>query len=160
MSGAVLVRQGGGVFVPGIPRPQGSKRKGRGGQLFESSKYVAAWRADVKLLATGAVRSAGGRIEDGPVRVQLEFIFPRPKRKRDTAAAELRAAVYKPERPDIDKLARAVLDALEGTVYKADAQVCELELRKLYGNNGADPGVAISWRALKETGAAPRKRPA
>jgi Holliday junction resolvase RusA-like endonuclease len=37
-------------------------------------------------------------------------------------------------KPDIDKLARAVLDCLSGTVIKDDSQVVILNVRKEYGD--------------------------
>ena len=36
-------------------------------------------------------------------------------------------------RPDVDKLARALLDALTGVAYEDDGQVVALTVRKIYG---------------------------
>jgi len=44
------------------------------------------------------------------------------------------------KRPDIDKLARAVLDALTGVAYEDDEQVVKLVASKEYTDN---PGVTI-----------------
>jgi Holliday junction resolvase RusA-like endonuclease len=48
---------------------------------------------------------------------------------------------YPTTKPDLDKLARAVLDALTGVYYLDDAQVVSLDLQKAY-THGA-PGVYI-----------------
>lgn len=34
---------------------------------------------------------------------------------------------------DCDNLAKAILDSLNGIAYKDDSQVCELSVRKMYG---------------------------
>lgn len=46
---------------------------------------------------------------------------------RKSAPAQLVA------KPDVDNLAKFVLDALNGTYYKDDSQVCQLFVHKRYG---------------------------
>lgn len=38
-------------------------------------------------------------------------------------------------KPDIDNLAKAIMDGLNGIAYKDDNQVCELVIKKVYGEN-------------------------
>ena len=64
--------------------------------------------------------------------------MPPPKSLRK---AERGGFVWK--RPDADKLARAVLDALEGVVYQQDAQVAHLEVSKLYALPTERTGVGV-----------------
>jgi crossover junction endodeoxyribonuclease RusA len=45
-------------------------------------------------------------------------------------------------RPDIDKLARAVLDALTGVAFRDDSQVAKLDLLKLWVD-AIPPGVQV-----------------
>lgn len=61
-----------------------------------------------------------------PVRVKAVFQFQRPKKPRASMPSV---------RPDLDKLARALLDALTGVAYEDDAQVCSLDLFKIYGED-------------------------
>lgn len=125
------------VFVPGAPAPQGSKAfKGiRGGKaiLIESSKAVGPWRERIALTA----HSHAAGLLPPPVSVGLEFVMPRPKSapKRSTPAAI--------KRPDIDKLARAVLDALTGVWLEDDSHVVCLRATKRIALPGELPGVAI-----------------
>jgi len=35
-------------------------------------------------------------------------------------------------KPDLDNVAKAILDALNGVVYKDDSQICELFVKKMY----------------------------
>ena len=48
-------------------------------------------------------------------------------------------------KPDIDKLARGILDALDGICYDNDSKVVELQLRKVYETEGGpQEGALIS----------------
>lgn len=117
-------------FVPGRPAPQGSKRylgiKGGKGITVESSKAVAPWRADVRAGAEKAMASGqSGFAAAEPVIVHLLFVMPRPAStpKRRTPAAV--------KRPDVDKLARAVLDAISSAgAWIDDSQVVDLRAAK------------------------------
>lgn len=71
------------------------------------------------------------------VSVSLGFLLRRPKsvsREHPTVP------------PDVDKLVRAVLDSLTGTVYEDDAQVTDMHVTKRYCEY--TPGVRIGWAAL------------
>lgn len=72
---------------------------------------------------------------EGPVSMRLIFHMRRPK-----SVKRARPTVN----PDVDKLARAVLDALEGVAYRNDGQVVELQLAKYYATGA--PGVEIAIR--------------
>lgn len=108
--------------VPGKPAPQGSKRHVGRGILVESSKEVGPWRERVAIAAHNAM--AGRGLLMGPVEVDLSFVLPRPKSAPKTRTAS--AA----KRPDIDKLARACLDALTDVVFGDDGQVVRLVAQK------------------------------
>lgn len=128
--------------VPGAAAPQGSKRaiKLRGSGrvvLVESSAKVKPYRAVVAL----AAREAWNRPPTGKaVYVRVAFTFARPKSHHTSKGAIRSGAPDFPGKPDIDKLCRAVLDALTGVVYGDDAQVVRLEATKDYGDT---PGTAI-----------------
>ena len=124
------------LFVPGKPAPQGSKRHVGRGVLVESSKEVGPWRERIALCAHSEM--AGRDLFAGPVLVSLNFILPRPKSapKRTTPAAV--------KRPDLDKLARACLDALTGPCFTDDSQVTEMYATKRLAEIGETAGVAIT----------------
>lgn len=145
--------------VRGIPAPQGSKRAFRNKhsgriQQVESSKRVAPWRSDVRDAAMKALDNEilGGRPNPGyaftgPVAVELAFRWPRPKGHHGARGLRPSAPVWPATLPDLDKLARAVLDALTGIVWNDDAQVVDLGLRKRYAD-GEPPGVTVTVRDL------------
>jgi crossover junction endodeoxyribonuclease RusA len=124
-------------FVPGIPAPQGSKRylgaSAAGKPRFkESSDRVTPWRADIR----NDAKVMFGEPTAGPVEVQLVFVLPRPKSHYRTGRnADLLRDTAPPApagKPDIDKLARAALDAMTNVAWLDDAQVTKLTLIKVY----------------------------
>ena len=131
-------RLGAGVIISvrGMPAPQGSKRHVGGGRMIEQSKAVGPWREAVRAETQRVAEGTGG-VFDGPVSVSIRFILPRPKSvpKRITWPAK---------RPDLDKLARAVLDGLtDGGAWLDDGQVVRMMLVKLYQNDQDYPGCTI-----------------
>ena len=124
------------VRVDGNPAPQGSKRHVGHGRMVEASKRLRPWRATVAAAVKAAV---GARVPfpEGPVTVTLEFVMPRPVStpKRSTPPAV--------KRPDIDKLCRAVLDAITGAAIADDSQVTLMVAHKRIAEIAETPGVTI-----------------
>lgn len=133
-----------GVFIPGTPVPQGSAKAfvvaGRA-HITAANTRTNPWRADV---AAGVRAAIGNRIAipDGPVAVTFRFVMPRRKSepKRITPAHT--------RKPDLDKLARALCDALTGLIFTDDSQVTELITSKRTAAIGEQPGVHIEWRKV------------
>lgn len=140
--------------VRGLPAPQGSKRAFRNKysgriQQVESSTRVAPWRSDVRDAAEAEMtaRGDGGALLTGPVAVELAFRLPRPKGHHGARGLRPSAPVWPATKPDLDKLARAVLDACTGLVWTDDSQVVDLGLRKRYAD-GEPVGVTVTVRDL------------
>ncbi len=119
---------------PGLPAPQGSKRAVRlkNGRtvLLESSARVRPYRATLALVARQAWP---GPPSAGAVALEVVFRFPRPK-SHLRASGEVRAAAPAiPSRPDLDKLVRALGDALTGIVYLDDGQIGRWVATKEWG---------------------------
>ena len=120
--------------IPGAAAPQGSKRaiRLRTGRtvLVESSAKVRPFRAVAALCATEAWHQPPTA---GTVALEVAFRFVRPK-SHHRSNGDLRAgAPLTPGKPDIDKLLRALLDALTGVVYVDDSQVACIWATKEYG---------------------------
>lgn len=120
--------------VPGSAAPQGSKRPIRlkTGRvvLVESSARVKPYRAVVALAARQAWQGAPTA---GPVTLVVSFAFLRPKSHLTRSGALRAGAPAAPGRPDLDKLLRAVGDALTGVIYADDSQVTGIVATKAYG---------------------------
>jgi crossover junction endodeoxyribonuclease RusA len=142
------------VTVAGKPAPQGSKARGRNGGLYDMSKGLEQWRRTVALTVRSHLPSAGWPDDaiGGPVAATVVFLMPRPKehyRSGQFAAVVKESAPLHPAtRPDVDKLARAVLDALKMSgAIKDDGQVVTLAAVKAYGAAGST-GARIHLEAL------------
>jgi Holliday junction resolvase RusA-like endonuclease len=87
--------------------------------MFEANKKHKAWREHVKATIPTLENPS-----TNPVRVELQFWFEKPKTVKRT---------HMSVKPDLDKLARNILDCLSGQIIKDDSQVIILNLRKEYG---------------------------
>lgn len=126
------------VDVLGEPVPQGSMipitRKGKTILIPDNSAGLKRWRGAVVAAARARVALAGWLVLDGPVALSVTFWLTRP------AAAKGRARPH--VRPDLDKLVRAVMDALtEAGVWSDDSRVVRLSAAKHYAV--ATPGARI-----------------
>lgn len=118
--------------VFGAPVPQGSLRAfnvaGRArvsqGGSAEGRRKLADWRQAIGEEARRALPEDAPLLE-GPVYVTASFLMPKPK----SAPKYLRHCTKK---PDLDRLVRALLDALTGTVFGDDAQVVSISAAKSY----------------------------
>ena len=117
--------------VEGNPVTQGSMKVINGRVLHSRGEALILWRTMVAM----AARKAGCFPMPNPIEMTIDFRLPRPKTVR-------RNLPY--VAPDLDKLIRAVLDALTGVAYVDDGQVVTIKSTKTYG----DPGVKITLDTL------------
>ena len=106
-------------YVNGNPIPKQSYRAVKGGGY--TAPHVKAW---AKLVAD--VASLNMIYKDmftGRINVELQFFLPDKRRK------------------DWDNLAKNVMDAMNGIVYKDDSQVTMATVEKAYDKN--EPGVYV-----------------
>lgn len=132
-------------FVAGVAQPKGSAKafvpKGWNRAVITSSNpRLKEWQTLVSLEAARHVSQ--GALE-GPVVVEFGFILHRPESLPKKVG-------HCTKKPDIDKLARAGLDALTGIVFKDDAQVVDLLARKRYVRPGGVTGVLVLVRPARE----------
>lgn len=134
------------IWVQGLPRSQGSKNAyHRGGRivLVESAKGLKAWRETIAHVAAASKPVP----TDQAVKLSLLFLLPAPKKA---------VRQFPTTKPDLDKLARAVMDALTGVYYLDDAQVVALDLQKAYTH--AEPGVYIAQSVINNSLITTRKK--
>lgn len=121
-------------FVPGLPRPGGSKKgfvnpKTKRVVVVDANDRSKDWKASV----AHAAYIAGAKPIDGPIELQLTFYLPRPK-SHFNAKGELRkiAPLYPITKPDATKLLRSTEDALKGLCWHDDCQVASQITQKQY----------------------------
>lgn len=142
-------------FVPGIPRPGGSKRVfpiRKAGIL--TGKFIVTdaagqankdWRASVAHEAKIAMEARSLGPLTTPVMLTLNFRLPRPKGHFNSKGVlKPSAPEYPTSRPDVGKLARSTQDALTHIVWIDDAQIVEETHRKLYVEHNGHPGCWVS----------------
>jgi Holliday junction resolvase RusA-like endonuclease len=112
-------------FVAGDPVPQGSISVFNGRVVHQNDAKLKAWRRAIAL-SCGSVMAEP---LEGSVAVSVAFSLKRPKSVK-------RALPH--VKPDLDKLARAVLDGLTGRAFADDSQVVSLKCWKRYGTPGAE----------------------
>lgn len=133
-------------FCPGLPIAQGSKRHVGKGILVESSKALAPWRQAV---AAEALKAAGELRFHEACHLQACFWFPHPSDHYRTGkyagALKKTAPLFREKQPDLDKLLRALGDALvQSGVLRSDALIVKLFAEKRYG----DPGVLVRLQSV------------
>ncbi len=123
------------ITVPGKPLPKGSLRHVGRGRLIEQTS-VKTWMSEIRRNITDAYGDEAPLFE-APVRATLHFRFPRPAAAKNRLYPHLRSV------GDLDKLIRAVLDALQPQVLVDDSLVVMIAAGKFYETPEAPAGVSI-----------------
>lgn len=114
---------------------------------------------DAALVASGSRELEVARFVGMAVAVEITFRLGRPKAHYGTGknAGKLKpdAPAFPIGTPDVDKLARAALDALIGSAFDDDSRVVDLHPRKVYAAAGEAEGARIVIRAAAERPLAP-----
>lgn len=115
--------------VPGAPvsspRPKAFSFQGHARVCIPRKSPIHGWKFNIQKHALDAMKAAGHEMPtDGPVTLELEFIFPRPRgkiwKKKPMPREKLTHG------PDLDNLAKGVMDAMNQIVYMDDRQVSVL----------------------------------
>jgi len=118
------------VELPGTPRPKNRPRFTRSGHTYTDAKTKAA---EESLLAAWLVQSGRPAPFDGPISVELLFVFaPAQSWSKKKRAAALSGELRPTGRPDLDNLIK-VIDALNGVAWVDDAQITRITATKRYG---------------------------
>ena len=126
--------------VLGTPAAKGSMKSlpahgNRFAYTVNASKKTAPWELTVKMMAK---QSWHEPLWSCACDARLWFYFERPQSVN---------RIFHTVAPDIDKLARTILDALTGVVYTDDKLVVTLGIRKEYGPTS---GVLIEVNPTEE----------
>ena len=120
----------------GQPRPKAFARGGHAGVYDPGT--AGEWKA--------MVAAAGEPLRPPeplttPLLVSLEFVMPRPQKVPRRLG---RGRMTHTSKPDLDNLAKAVLDALtQAGWWRDDNQVCGLDASKWVAAEGERPGLFI-----------------
>lgn len=137
-------------FIPGTPKPQGSKTIVNG-RMIEANTGLRDWRHVITMYA----RQAKGRSQSwpatGPVALTADFHFSRPKSHygtgKNAGKVKPNAPRYVTTTPDLDKLMRALGDGLKDAgVVQDDSLIVVEHITKVYHD---DPGVLVIIQQIK-----------
>jgi Holliday junction resolvase RusA-like endonuclease len=145
------------IRVLGTPAPKGSKKAFVVGKVVPRAVVVDDNAPKAKLWA-GLVAEAASKAMEGrrlftgvPLSVHATFILARPSGHYTPRGVLTKSAPRFPcVKPDLDKLLRSTMDALEGRVFDGDSRIVTIVATKVYAA-GASPGALIQVR--EETGA-------
>lgn len=135
------------LFIPVIPVAKGRPR------FFRRGKFVGTYTPDatreyeaqIEKNVLWHMNQNSIYLELGPLSVEIVFYFPRPK----SQTKKQLACVHHAKRPDTDNLVKGVFDAINGVVFKDDAQVCLLSAAKRYCQVTQQPGVLLRVEKLE-----------
>lgn len=145
------------MIVAGIPQPKGSHRalariiNGKPvGMLVEGGtdngkKKLAVWAKQIETAAAAEIQRTGvaWTSKDAAIAVEALFWIERPKTVR---------RVWPITKPDLDKLERAVLDAMtRAGLWVDDCQVVDIRAVKRYATTDHPPGLMFRAKEISPT---------
>jgi len=145
---APMIGQQYSAFIPGKPEPQGSTKAfvvGGRARVTSDNTNLMPWRALAVTKLQEMARDWPLPLFSGAVYVQVEFVFPRLKSHPKTAKGAQPEHTVK---PDIDKLLRALYDAMTVTgVVRDDACITKGWQSKRYAKIGEAAGTLVTIRS-------------
>lgn len=144
--------------VPGSPVAQPRQRtrimvvrgKSLGQNYTPSDHPVRDFKACVKIVAAQAYQ---GPPLEGPLRVSITFVLPRPSRLCWKKRAMPRE--WAPSKPDRDNADKAILDSLTGILWVDDKQAVAGEIIKVYASGSEQAHTEIVVEELDSYTGAP-----
>ena len=93
------------------------------------------YKAYIRMLATQVMKDSGFTMIEGPcvLRIDAYFEVPKSKSKKFKEAA-LEGKERPTKKPDADNIVKAILDALNGLMYKDDSCIVDLHCIKYYSD--------------------------
>lgn len=123
-------------FIPGQPvgkgRPKVSSRGGKFAQLYTPAPTVA-YEGLVAHAAHAAMNGRPPLLGPCSVSIRLQLTVPASWSKRKQGAA-MNGHLFPTTKPDLDNCAKALLDGMNGVVWKDDVQAVELLITKRYSD--------------------------
>lgn len=135
-------------WVQGTPIPTARPRVLRSGRAYMPSRTKKAQEAVSR--AVSAVSGGTMLFPEGALEVSIlaRFAYPASAPKK----VRLGPPTWRTKRPDVENLAKTVLDGCNGVVWTDDAQVCKLTIDKQNTSSQESEGFWVSINRLEEPG--------
>jgi len=126
--------------VPGKPvgkgRPRFSNGRAYTDQKTKEYEEEIAWRFMTARRSKMLRPETWETVRLAPVAITITAFYPVPKSdSKKTRAEKLENYIRPTVKPDVDNVAKAILDGLNGLAYKDDAQVFQLVIMKRFAEN-------------------------
>lgn len=137
--------------IPGEPTAKGRhrssiRRTATGKAFIRNYTPTKTAKYEDKVGSAAMVAMVGKEPLDQALRVTLSAYIQIPQSwSKKKKAAALAGEVFPTCKPDIDNIGKAVLDGMNGIVFKDDSCVCDVFKRKRYSDN---PRVEVTVDAI------------
>ena len=123
--------------IEGKPVPQGrprAVRMGAGVRMYDPPKSKA-YKQMVSARVRSYMKINGIQTITEPLAIHLNFYFTPPKSysKKRIRAIEAKEELFT-KKPDLDNLAKSILDSCNNLLFKDDSQIVGLTIGKHYGH--------------------------
>lgn len=128
------------LFAAGKPVPQPRAGPGKGGHMIMAKRahHIRGWRDTLRMMAQHAML---GKVPvTGPLRLIIEFRFPRPQRL--CKPHNVNDMVLHDQKPDWDNVGKAT-DSFTGVIWMDDGQVSTAMVQKRFAQVNQQCGILV-----------------
>lgn len=140
------------ITVYGVAATKGSsrafpRRSGGVSVVPDNRPSLKAWEERVRAAGQDVAADRDGQLMLGPLKAVATWLLPRPRGHYGTRGLLASAPAHPVKKPDLDKLARAIFDALKGVWYADDSQLIDIEIHKRFAEAGVAPrlDLEVDW---------------
>jgi Holliday junction resolvase RusA-like endonuclease len=135
------------VEVSGQPMGKGRPRFTKVGHTYTPQK-TKEYERRIHAAAWAEMAKHDIEMTERPIAIDIIAFMDIPKSWSKTKRLEAEYGALRPTgKPDIDNIAKIALDGLQGTIFKSDAQVISLRVKKTYCHPDRGPVLymSVSW---------------
>ena len=131
-------------IIPGAPQGKGRPRHTKAGRTYTPPET----RAYEDLIRACAAQAVQGTTSPGTLwQVSIWALTARPKTRPEGVSSEVWKSgrqVLRRGKPDVDNIAKAVLDGCTGVIWGDDTQVVRVVVERLMAAEGQEAGVMVA----------------
>ena len=129
-------------IVPGKAQAKQRPKFNRFSGRAYTPKQTISFENWVKDCYFRSISSIDNKPTDKPLKVSITMYVEIPQSKSKKQKEKMLSGEIKPiVKPDVDNVAKSILDALNGIIYLDDKQIIELDIEKIYAET--------SWTEVK-----------
>ncbi|MGL4605897.1 MAG: RusA family crossover junction endodeoxyribonuclease [Eubacteriaceae bacterium] len=124
------------IIIPGKPQGKDRPRFGKNNQVYTTrktsdyEKYVKA----CALIVHPQLSALSNTVFSGEIAICIKAFYEIPKTITRRGRLEIDQGKRPTSKPDVDNVAKIICDALNGTAYMDDQQICLMTIEKQYSD--------------------------